>query len=586
MAKSAKGNAFDKTLFLRVLGYAKPYRAMLGWVFLLILILSVLGPLRPILVKNIIDHNIITPNAQGILIGALWLIALLLAETFFSFLYGYYASWVGQNVIKDIRSNVYRHINSLRLKYFDNTPIGTLVTRTISDIETIGDIFSEGLLVIIADILKLAVIIGWMFFDSWQLALISLSTVPFLIIITRWFQKAVRKSFQEVRNEVANLNTFVQEHIQGMNIVQVFSREQAEYQKFNTINARHRDANNRGVWYYSLFFPAVEILSSISRGLLIWLGAYLVFDYSITPGELVGYMMFIDLLFRPMRELADKFNILQMGIVGSERVFKVLDTDEVIIQTEGQNPSTFKGKIDFTNVWFAYNDEDWVLRNVSFTADAGQSIALVGATGAGKSSVISLLNRSYEYNQGSITIDDTNIRQYATLALNRNIATVLQDVFLFSDTIANNISMGNPHITQPQIEAAAQLIGAHDFITRLPGGYQYNVMERGTMLSVGQRQLIAFIRAYVHNPSILILDEATSSIDTESETLIQQAIVKLTQNRTSIIVAHRLATILNADKILVFDQGQIIEQGTHRELLAQNGHYKKLYELQFKNVVA
>lgn len=581
---AATGRAFDYNLLKRVLSYATPYRGTLAMTFFLTLLLAAISPLNPILTSYTIDHYIIYGNWEGLVKMVLLMAALLLTQTGLQFAYSYYSSWLGQTVIKDLRSHLFRHINRLNLKFFDNTPIGTLVTRVISDIETIADIFSEGLLVIISDILKLVVIIGVMFYINWQLALISLSTVPLLLISTRIFQNAVKKAFQDVRTKVAELNAFVQEHITGMNIVQIFSRQEQEFNKFETINRAHRDANNRSVWHYSVFLPVVELLSSISRGLLVWLGAKLALGYTISPGDLVAYMMFIDMLFRPIRELADKFNTLQMGIVGSERVFKVLDTQEFIENTNSKNPDIIKGDINFNDVWFAYNDEDYVLKGVSFSIKAGQTVAIVGATGAGKTSVISLLGRFYEYNKGSITVDGIDLREYDNASLRRHIGIVLQDVFLFSDTVNNNISLGKDIVTKQQVEEAARMIGADQFIKKLPGGFDYNVMERGAMLSVGQRQLISFIRAYVHNPSILILDEATSSIDTESEILIQKAINKLTEGRTSIIIAHRLATVQNADNILVFDHGQIIEQGSHRELLAQNGQYKRLFELQFKNV--
>ena len=580
---AATGRAFDFDLLKRVLSYAKPYKGTLAATFALTVLLAVLAPLTPVLTSYTIDHYIINSDWDGLVRMTLLMAALLVTQTGLQFAYSYYSSWLGQSVIKDLRSHLFRHVNKLNLKFFDNTPIGTLVTRVISDIETIADIFSEGLLVIIADVLKLIVIIGVMFYINWQLAVISLSTVPLLLISTRIFQNAVKKAFQDVRTKVAELNAFVQEHITGMNIVQIFSRQEQEFNKFETINRAHRDANNRSVWHYSVFLPVVELLSSISRGLLVWLGARLVLNGDIEPGVLVGYMMFVDMLFRPIRELADKFNTLQMGIVGSERVFKVLDTQQFIENTAALNPDHINGNISFKDVWFAYNDEDYILKGVSLDIKAGQTVAIVGATGAGKTSLISLLGRFYEYNKGSITIDGVELREYDIAALRKHIAVVLQDVFLFSDSVNNNISLGKDNVNQQQILDAARMIGAEQFIERLPGGFNYNVMERGAMLSVGQRQLISFIRAYVHNPSILILDEATSSIDTESEILIQKAIAKLTENRTSIIIAHRLATIQKADYILVFDHGQIIEQGSHRELLAQNGQYKRLFELQFKN---
>jgi ATP-binding cassette subfamily B multidrug efflux pump len=579
----ATGSAFDFSLLSRVLGYARPYRNTLFFTAMLTVLLAVIAPARPFLVAYTIDHYIIVGDYPGLVQMMIALIMLMLLETGLQFMYSYYASWLGQSVIKDLRSNVFRHITRLRLKYFDNNPIGMLVTRVISDIETIADIFSEGLLVIIADILKLTVIVGVMFYVNWQLALVSLSVIPIMLISTRIFQNAVKKSFQDVRTKVSELNSFVQEHITGMGIVQIFGREEQEFDKFEKINRDHRDANNRSVWYYSLFLPIVEVLSAASKGLLVWIGARLALGGSVSPGEIFAYMMFIDQLFRPIRELADKFNTLQMGIVSSERVFKVLDTDDIIENTHKHTTDVVKGDISFKDVWFAYNDEDWVLKGVSFNVKAGQTIAIVGATGAGKTSVISLLGRFYEYNKGRIEVDGVDLRDYDTAVIRKHIGIVLQDVFLFSDSIANNITIGKENVTKAQLQEAARMIGAERFINNLPGDFDYNVMERGAVLSVGQRQLISFMRAYIHNPSILILDEATSSVDTESEEMIQEALAKLTQGRTSIVIAHRLATVQKADYILVFDHGQIIEHGTHQGLLAQNGQYKRLFELQFKN---
>jgi ATP-binding cassette subfamily B multidrug efflux pump len=579
----ATGSAFDFSLLSRVLGYARPYKSTLFFTALLTILLAVIAPARPFLISYTIDKYIIVGDYPGLVQMIIALILLMVLETGLSFLYSYYSSWLGQTVIKDLRSHVFRHITRLRLKFFDNTPIGMLVTRVISDIETIADIFSEGLLVIIADILKLVVIVGVMFYVNWQLALISLSVIPIMLISTRIFQNAVKKAFQDVRTKVAELNSFVQEHITGMGIVQIFGREEQEFEKFETINRDHRDANNRSVWHYSVFLPIVEVLSAASKGLLVWIGARLALGGDVTPGEIVAYMMYVDLLFRPIRELADKFNTLQMGIVSSERVFKVLDTNDIIENTHKHTTDTIKGDISFKDVWFAYNDEDWVLKGVSFDVKAGQTIAIVGATGAGKTSVISLLGRFYEYNKGSISIDGVDLRDYDTVVLRKHVGIVLQDVFLFSDSIANNITIGKDNVTKEQLQDAARMIGAERFINNLPGDFDYNVMERGAVLSVGQRQLISFMRAYIHNPSILILDEATSSVDTESELMIQEALSKLTQGRTSIVIAHRLATVQKADYILVFDHGQIIEHGTHQGLLGQNGQYKRLFELQFKN---
>ena len=457
-----------------------------------------------------------------------------------------------------------------------------MVTRAISDIQTIADVFSQGFLEILGDVLKLIVVIIVMFVADWRLTLISLSTIPVLLFATYIFKNAIKSAFQQVRTQVARLNAYVQEHISGMNIVQIFNREKEELRKFEKINAAHREANIKSIWHYSVFFPVVEILSSISIGLLIWIGAREVLKGEFTLGSIVAFIMYINMLFRPIRQLADRFNTLQMGMVSSERVFKILDTHEVIENKGTHDAEAISGKIEFKNVWFAYDKENYVLKDVSFTVKQGETLALVGATGSGKSSIINLLNRFYEYNKGVISIDGIDIREYELGSLRTNIGVVLQDVFLFSDTIANNISLNNPNISLQQIELAAQQVGADNFIKNFPNQYQYNVMERGATLSVGQRQLLSFIRAYVYNPKILVLDEATSSIDTESEILIQNATDVLTKNRTSIIIAHRLSTIQKANKILVLENGKIIESGTHSELLALNGHYKHLVDLQFR----
>lgn len=577
------GSAFDFPILQRVFEFVKPYRKTFVLTLFLTIVLAFLSPVRPWLIQYTFDTHIINGDAQGLLYMTLLMIGLLIIEAGLNFYYIYMANWLGQVVIKDLRIKLYAHINNFRLKYFDHTAIGTLVTRVISDMETIGDIFSEGLLVIIGDVLKLIVVIGVMLWVDFRLALISLSTIPLLLFSTWLFKNAIKSSFQEVRTEVAKLNAFLQEHITGMNVVQIFNREDEEMERFKVINGRHRDANIRSVWYYSIFLPVVEVLSAVSIGLLVWWGSKGVLRDSVTLGNLVAFILYIHMLFRPIRELADKFNTLQMGMVSSERVFKVLDTVSVINDKGKQNISDLKGEIKFENVWFAYNDEDWVLKDISFEVKPGETLALVGATGSGKSSIINLLSRFYEYGKGKITVDGIDIRDYELTELRKNIAVVLQDVFLFSDTIANNISMKNETVTNEQIMEAAEAVGAAGFINSLPGKFDYNVMERGAMLSVGQRQLISFIRAYIYNPKILVLDEATSSIDTESELLIQEAMNKLTEDRTSIVIAHRLATVQKADKIIVLEKGEILEMGTHQQLLKNNGHYKTLFELQFKN---
>jgi ATP-binding cassette subfamily B protein len=582
---------FSFALLRRVLAYAKPYTGMFVFASIASVIFAFVSPIRPWLTQYTLDHFVVKPDKEMLLTMTLMMVGILLLETLLQFLNEYLAGWLGQTIIRDMRTKLFNHINYLHLQYFDKTPIGTLVTRVVSDMEAISDIFSEGLLVILGDLLKLIVIISVMFATNWKLSLISLSIFPLLLIGANMFKNAVNRSFNEVRTQIARLNAFVQEHITGMNVVQIFNREEEEMKKFRAINAEHRDANIRSIWYYSIFFPFIEILSSVSIGLIVWWGGRGIFDNEFSVGQLVAFIMYINLLFRPIRMIADRFNTLQMGIVASDRVFKVMDTKAPQHSSEKSIvlPQIREGEgmsVEFKNVWFAYNEENWVLKNISFKAKCGQTIALVGATGSGKSSIASLINRFYEYTKGEILIDEINIRDYELNSLRRNIGIVLQDVFLYSDSIANNISLNNPNVTREQVIEAAKTVGAHDFIMRLPGNYDYNVMERGATLSVGQRQLISFIRAYLYNPAILILDEATSSIDTESEMLIQRATETLTQKRTSIVIAHRLATVQRADKIIVMEKGEIIESGTHRELLTLNKHYRKLYELQFAKEVA
>ncbi len=582
MAK-VSGQAVDINLLRRIFRYVKPYRRIFVWSIILTLLLAILAPLRPLLIQYTLDRYILENDSSGLLNMSLLMIALLLIQTLVQYFHTFFTNILGQSVIKDLRVHVFNHISSLKLKYFDRTPIGQLITRTVSDLETIADIFSEGLIVIIGDILQVAAIITVMIYTDWELTLVVLIPMPFLIVASWVFKEAIKSAFQDVRSQVAHLNTFLQEHISGIKIIQYFARENQEMQKFKRINARHRDAHIRSNWYYSIFFPVVEIISAVSIGLLVWYGSKSILSNDISPGVVVSFIMYINMLFRPIRELADKFNTLQMGMVGAERIFNVLDTNE---RTENKGilkPVNLKGDIEFRNVWFAYNDENWVLKDISFRVKAGETLALVGATGAGKSSTINILNRFYEINKGSVTIDGADIREYELSYLRSEIATVLQDVFLFSDTIANNISLGNKKITPEQLMTAAEEVGAHEFIQRLPGGYDYDVMERGATLSVGQAQLISFIRALVYDPRILVLDEATASVDTETEELIQRAITKLMQGRTSIVIAHRLSTIQNADRIIVLDHGEIKESGSHQQLLKLGGYYKRLYDLQFNS---
>lgn len=584
------GDAFNFSLLKRVMAYVRPYRAIFIWSVLLTILLAAVAPVRPMLVGYTLDQHILKGDYRGLLNITILMLVLLALQTVFQYAHTLLTNKLGQSAIRDLRINVFNHITRLRLKFFDKTPIGQLITRTVSDLETIADIFSEGLIAMIGDLLQVIVITSIMFYMDWKLTLAVLVPMPLLIIATRIFQKAIKVAFQEVRAEVSNLNTFLQEHISGIAIIQYFAREDQEYKKFEKINSRYRDANIRSNWYYSIFFPVVELISAMSLGLLIWYGSKTILDNpAIEPGIITTFIMFINMLFRPIRELADKFNTLQMGMVGAERVFKVLDTQE---QTEDKGtlaPEKLEGNISFKNVWFSYDqdaetDPKYVLKDISFEVKSGQTVALVGATGAGKSSTINILNRFYEIQKGSITIDDHAIENYELAYLRRNIATVLQDVFLFSDTIFNNITLNNPEISFDEVVEAAKKVGAHNFIERLPGNYHYNVMERGATLSAGQAQLISFIRALVYKPAILVLDEATSSVDTETEMLIQHAIDKLMQDRTSIVIAHRLSTIQKADLIIVLDKGEIKEKGTHQQLLKLDGYYKRLYDLQFSSV--
>ncbi len=586
--QTISGKAFDVAVLKRIYRFVLPYKKKFNVAVALTLLIACISPVRPLLIQYTIDHYIVKLDREGLLMMMAIMTSLLLIQTGIQYYHTYLTNWLGQVVIKDLRIKLFNHISGLRLKYFDHTPIGTLVTRTISDLETIADIFSEGLIVIIGDLLQVGVIIIVMFAMDWQLSLISLSTIPVLLFATRIFQKGINKAFRDVRTQVARLNTFVQEHVTGMTVVQVFNREEEEMKRFKTINKEHMKAHVKSVWYYSIFFPVVELLTAASIGLLVWWGSRGVIEGNVSLGNVIAFIMFIYMLFRPIRELADKFNTLQMGVVSSERVFRVLDTNE-FISTDGNIKRPIEGKIEFKNVWFAYNElplsenaePDWILKDISFIVKPGESLALIGATGAGKSSIINLVGRLYEFQKGSILIDDIDIRSYDLFELRKQIAVVLQDVFLFSDTIFNNITLNDSSVSREKVIESSKAIGAHEFIMRLPGNYDFNVMERGAMLSVGQRQLISFIRAYVFEPKILILDEATSSIDSESEELIQEATSKLTYQRTSIVIAHRLATIQNADSIIVLDHGRKMEQGSHQELLKQKGLYRELYEIQF-----
>ncbi len=595
MADAVTGKALDWKLLGRVMHYVRPFRSTFIIAVFLTIFLAANAIVQPILIQRTLDNYIIQDNYDGLLFMVELMLGQLIIQTIAQYYQTYITNWLGESVIRDLRVDVFNHITSLRLKYFDRTPIGVLITRTVSDLETIADIFSEGLISIMGDMLLVIAVIGYMIYVDWKLALITLIPMPLLLLSTYIFKEAIKSSFQEVRTQVAHLNTFLAEHISGVSIIQYFSREDQEMRKFKAVNTKYRDANIRSNWYYSIFFPVVEILFAVCMGLLVWYGckriltdgqlaALSAHGKPITAGVLTAFIALLNMLFRPIRQLADKFNTLQMGMVGADRIFRVLDTDEVATNEGALTPKELTGDIEFKQVWFAYNEENWVLKDISFHVSPGKTLALVGATGAGKSSTINILNRFYEIGKGSVKIDGVDIRDYDVSYLRSHIATVIQDVFLFTDTIENNITLNNPEITLEQVISAAKDVGAHEFIERLPGGYKYNVMERGATLSAGQAQLISFIRALVYNPTILVLDEATSSVDTETEHLIQNAISKLMQGRTAIVIAHRLSTIQNADKIIVLDHGEIKEMGTHQELLKiENGYYRKLYDLQFNS---
>ena len=581
MSTSKTGEILDYQLLKRILRFSIPYRSKMWLTAIFAILLALLAPLRPILINYALDNFVLIPNLELLFQITILMIVVLALESIVQFYYIYYAACIGQYVIQDLRGKIYKHIVNLKLSFFDKTPIGTVVTRTISDIETIAAIFSEGLLIIIAELLKIVVVLIVMIYTDFKLTIVSLSSIPLLLIATSWFKRSIKSAFQQVRTQVSIMNAFLQEHIVGMNIVQIFVREKAEYQRFKKINKAHQDAHIRSILYYSIFFPIVEILSATSIGLIIWWGGSAILSgQDITFGELVAFILYIHMLFRPIRQLADRFNILQMGIVGSERVFRVLDTDQRIKDNSDLVLEKVKGDISFNDVFFAYNKEQWVLKGINFDIDAGKTLALVGETGAGKTSVTNVLNRFYDIQKGSINIDNYSIQEVKLSSLREQIAFVQQEVFLFSDSIFNNITLYDKDISMQKVEEAAKNIGIHSFIKSLPGGYDYSVGERGVTLSTGQRQLIAFLRVYVRNPRILILDEATSSIDTETEQLLQNALEKLVENRTLIIIAHRLSTIRNADKILLFKDGKIAEQGSHNDLMSQKGIYQNMYSTQ------
>lgn len=577
------GKAFDFKLFTRVLAYARPYRTLFIGSVVLTILLGALGTARPILIRNVIDDSILGNDPQGLIRLILLLVALLVIESLGQFGFMYAANWLGQSIIKDIRIELYDKLQHFKLSFYDKTPIGQLVTRVVSDIETIAQIFSEGILVIFGDLFRIAVMVAAMFFFfNPILVLVSLSIIPVLFIATRWFQRGIKGAFQAVRNEVSNLNTFVQEHLGGMAIVHAFGREEQELEKFKKINDRHRQANIESIFYYALFFPIIEVLSAVSIGLAVWYGGMnAAAGGSVTVGELTAMVMFIGMLFRPLRQLADRFNTLQMGMVASDRVLKLLNSPEQLEPNGTVQLEELKGAISFKNVHFHYSEDEPILRDVSFEVAPGETIAIVGATGAGKSTIISVLMGFYPYAKGEVKIDGVRLEELDKHALRQQLALVLQDVFLFSDTVRTNITMGSEGISDTAIMKAAEEIGIAEFLEELPQGLDYNVQERGGVLSAGQRQLLAFLRAYITDPSVLILDEATSSIDSHTEELIQRALIKLTEDRTSIIIAHRLSTIQHATRIIVLDKGRVVEEGSHTELLEKGGAYYNLYEKQF-----
>ncbi len=582
-----KESKMDFNVFKRLLQFVKNYKRLMIYSFICTITLSILGPMRPKLIGQMVDKYIIsTKNPDALLHWSLLILSLLILEGVFQFFNALVSNLLAQSIIRDIRQKLFKHMLSFRMKYFDQTPIGSLVTRLISDIEAIAEVFSSGMIEIVGDLLMLFFVIFIMFYSNWQLTLLTLIPIPLLLIATRIFANAMKKSFQQERLQVTRLSSFVQEHISGMAIVQLFSREKQEEKLFDEINQDHKKAHVNAVWAFSIFFPVVEILSSLSIAfLLVWGAFQFMGDVPPNPeqmyGEIISFTLWVNMLFRPIRQLADKFNILQRGIVRAERVFEILDLNEHTQKDGTITQLNFHQDIHFQNLHFAYKNEEWVLKNINLHIEKGKTVAFVGATGAGKSTIVNLLGRFYEYQQGDIFIGTTNVQDIQLDVLRKNIAIVLQDVFLFSDSIYHNITLRDPSISLEQVMDAAKAVGAHDFILKLPNGYNYHVGERGGVLSVGQRQLLSFIRAYVYNPSILILDEATSSVDNESEEMIQRATEKLTEGRTSIVIAHRLSTIQKADKIVVVDKGEIVEQGSHNELLQIDGFYKKLYEIQF-----
>jgi subfamily B ATP-binding cassette protein MsbA len=581
MASDSKKSIIDLGLLKRIMSFVKPYRWVFNLTVFSTILLGLLSITRPILIEYTVD-NFIIGNDKGMLLHyTLIMVGLLIMESFVQFFFMYAANWIGQSVIKDMREKVYKQILSFKLGFFDKTPIGALVTRSVSDIETIAEIFSHGIIVIFGDVFKIVIILSWMFYKDVTLTLVSLSVFPVLMLATMYFQRAMKSAFEDERSAISKLNTFVQEHVTGMKIVQIFNREDAEFENFKVINKDFRQATIRAIWYFSIFLPVIEIMSALALGLMVWYGGVnMILGGDVSLGLMMAFILLINMLFRPVRQLADRVNTLQRGIIASNRVFKILDTDEHVDNQGTHLLEHIKGKVEFKHLNFSYKKGEPILKDISFTIESGQRLALVGATGAGKSSIVNLLLRFYDRDSGSVLVDGKDVSEYELNSLRKQLALVLQDVFLFSDSIYKNIVL-DKDIPLEEVKAAAEAIGVSEFIEELPGTYDYNVRERGVMLSAGQRQLIAFLRAYVCKPGILILDEATSSVDTHTELLIQNAIEKITENRTSIIIAHRLATIRNADKILVMDKGRIVEEGSHYELLEKKGYYSKLFEMQF-----
>ncbi|WP_375563234.1 ABC transporter ATP-binding protein [Bernardetia sp. OM2101] len=598
-----KGEIFDWKILKRIFVFVKPYQGHFYFIIFLTVLLGIIAPIRPYLIKLTVDDYILKNDWEGLNLMLILLLASAIVQVGVEFVHSYLSGWLGQNVVRDIRMQVYNHLMGMKLSFYDKTPIGRLVTRTISDIETLSNIFTQGIANILGDILQLTFILAAMLYLDWKLTLVTLTVLPFLLVGTYIFKEKVKDSFNDVRTAVSNLNSFVQEHVTGMSIVQIFNSEKREHKKFESINKEHRRANVKTVLYYSLYFPLAEIVGAAGTGLVVWYGASSVLGERIELGTLIAFILFLAMFFRPIRMIADRFNTLQLGIVSSDRILKLLDDDSTIQHNGTYFAKNLKGDIRFEEVWFAYNMDaskgkynengelnidnkvevkpEWVLKNISFEVKQGQTIAMVGATGAGKSSIINLLNKFYEIQKGEIFIDDRNLEDYNLNSLRQHIGVVLQDVFLFSGTIIDNITLRNPDISLERVKEAAELVRAKEFIEKLPNGFYYNVQERGATLSVGQRQLISFVRAMVYDPQILILDEATSSVDSETEELIQNAIDKMMEGRTAIVIAHRLATIQKASKILVLDKGEIKESGSHEELLKLGGYYNTLYEMQF-----